>query len=95
MSIPGFSAEASLYKAKESYGSTATFEDLLFSPQVRPQLGRETRRPTGPTGPIGFPGQECSGACEHICALTGSMRGWVFDRCMDNCLKTCSAPAFL
>jgi hypothetical protein len=47
-------------------------------------------RPTGPYGPIGLPGQNCVGACIHVC-----LHGPIFqDRCLNDCLSTCENPEF-
>lgn len=41
-------------------------------------------RPSGPGGPIGLPGQDCVGACWHICMSFGGGLA-----CVANCLSTC------
>src|SRR5688572_25000800 len=43
-------------------------------------------RPTGPTGPIGLPGQNCAEACLHVCQLGSSI---FLGRCVSNCRITC------
>jgi hypothetical protein len=45
----------------------------------------EPLRVRGPFGPIGLPGQDCSGACLHVCMLTG----WNVEQCYQSCLSTC------
>jgi hypothetical protein len=41
-------------------------------------------RPSGPFGPIGLPGQDCAGACWHICMSFGGG-----PRCLESCLLSC------
>ena len=86
MNIPGFNAEASLYKTSKHYGMAATLEAVELTTTLYPQM----RRATGPFGPIGFPGQGCEGACWHICMTFGGG----FD-CMDRCRSTCSEASFI
>jgi len=83
--IPGFAAEASLFTTRP-YGLPVTFGASQCRSQLFPQLGR----PTGPYGPIGLPGQDCYGACMHVCMSFGRFS----DRCMTDCLSTCSQPSF-
>jgi hypothetical protein len=78
MNIPGFTAEASLYKTRKPYGMAATFE----ASEVRAKL--YLQRVSGPWGPIGLPGQDCLGACLHICMTFGGGAA-----CRDSCLSTC------
>ena len=42
-------------------------------------------RVRGPEGPIGLPGQDCNGACLHVCMMSG----WNVQQCMQSCLSTC------
>jgi len=42
-------------------------------------------RVSGPYGPIGLPGQDCAGACLHICMMSG----WGVQQCVESCLSTC------
>jgi hypothetical protein len=49
------------------------------------------QRAIGPGGPIGLPGQDCYGACFHLCAKTGgTINSPFFNQCMDNCIGTCT-----
>jgi hypothetical protein len=80
MHSPGFTAEASLYKTSRPYGMVATSEALNASP------GLYLQRVRGPTGPIGLPGQDCDGACSHICMIFGGGS----QQCFDSCRSTCS-----
>jgi hypothetical protein len=84
MNTPGFTAEASLYKTSNFYGMAATFEALEASGNLYLQ------RVSGPYGPIGLPGQNCEGACLHVCMLTGRAT----KECMDNCMSTCTGSPF-
>jgi hypothetical protein len=77
--LPGFTADASLYKTSKPYGVAARLEAMRLSRTVYPQ------RVTGPGGPIGLPGQDCAGACWHMCMTFGGGQ-----RCLDNCMSTCS-----
>lgn len=43
-------------------------------------------RVRGPFGPIGLPGQDCFGACLHVCMLSG----WMLQQCLQSCMSTCS-----
>lgn len=89
MNMPGFTAEASLYKTSKHYSMAATLEGVGLSSTLYPQM----RRATGPSGPIGFPGQDCGGACWHLCKMTGGGE-WFFDHCMNSCQSSCSQPSF-
>lgn len=62
-------------------------------PQTR--IGRFiASRPTGPAGPIGLPGQDCTGACWHVCAsFAFGPSGYFFNQCMAECLSKCSDSA--
>ncbi len=88
MNIPGFVAEAALFETNRRYGGTVSAEDPGSRSRVSPQLGR----PTGPHGPIGLPGQDCSGACWHVCMSFG--RGF-FDPCVTNCMKSCGQASLI
>jgi hypothetical protein len=87
LNIPGFTAEASLRKTRQLHREAGTFEARRSNNRMQPQV----RRPTGPYGPIGLPGQDCAGACAHVCMSFGS---WSFDRCLQDCLRTCSGPSW-
>src|SRR5215203_305949 len=53
---------------------------------VTAQIARD--RPTGPYGPIGLPGQNCAGACIHICGsviVANPPPGCLSD-CLDSCV---------
>ncbi|MCK6470086.1 MAG: hypothetical protein L6Q53_18110 [Candidatus Brocadia sinica] len=86
MNMPEFTAEASLYKRSRPYGVAATLQAIHLSTIVYPQI----RRATGPHGPIGFPGQDCYGACWHVCMTFGGF----FDQCMDSCQSSCYESSF-
>jgi hypothetical protein len=92
MNVPGFTAEASLYKSSGSRAISTAFEPVEVNTIVYPQLSRAT----GPYGPIGFPGQDCSGACWHVCATFGGgpISGPYFDRCVVDCMSTCVGSLF-
>ena len=79
MTLPEFSADASLYKTRSSYGMLATFSTQEKGGNLLLQ------RVSGPYGPIGLPGQNCQQACLHLCMMSG------FDvaRCVGGCLSTC------
>ncbi len=77
--LPGFTAEASLYRTDRLYRMTTTLEPMQGSRTVGPQ------RATGPFGPIGLPGQDCEGACWHICMTFGGGLN-----CIDECRNTCT-----
>jgi hypothetical protein len=61
-----------------------TFEPMDKGPTLHPQ------RATGPGGPIGLPGQDCYGACFHLCATGGTINSPYFQQCLDNCTSTCA-----
>jgi hypothetical protein len=42
-------------------------------------------RVSGPYGPIGLPGQDCNGACLHVCMMSGSG----LQQCLQSCMSTC------
>jgi hypothetical protein len=85
MTLPGFTAADSLRCARKLYSMAATLDAGQASNVVHPQLGR----PTGPYGPIGLPGQDCEGACLHVCMMNG---GWGTDKCIADCVSTCAQP---
>jgi hypothetical protein len=90
--MPGFTAEASLYRTDERYSAAMNWGVLQDADgEVRPQFlaARWLARATGPYGPIGLPGQDCSGACWHICMSFPSLN------CMENCTRTCRDFAFV
>jgi hypothetical protein len=91
MNMPKFTAEASLYKASKPYCMVATLETIGVSTTPYVQISRAT----GPYGPIGLPGQDCYGACWHICMTFGGGSSWYFGQCMQNCQSTCSEPSFI
>ena len=41
-------------------------------------------RVRGPFGPIGLPGQDCLGACLHVCMTFGGGQ-----QCLLSCMRTC------
>jgi hypothetical protein len=41
-------------------------------------------RVSGPFGPIGLPGQDCFGACLHVCMTFGGGQ-----QCLLSCMRTC------
>jgi hypothetical protein len=84
MNIPGFSADASVYRTTQSYSVTAAFEQL----GVRTNL--QLQRVSGPEGPIGLPGQDCYGACLHVCMLSGRLS----TECISRCMSTCTGSPF-
>jgi hypothetical protein len=95
MAIPGFSANASLYRICGCYQTGGdTLKALQASYTVCPQLQVPrlmTRRPRGPEGTIGLPGQNCEQACWHVCAtFTGSVTGPFFTKCLEDCVGQCS-----
>jgi len=85
MIIPGFTAEASLYRQHTHYRAFGTFD----AAQLQAAYPQFSRRATGPYGPIGFPGQDCGAACWHVCSLGSGPGGWGFDRCMQDCAASC------
>jgi hypothetical protein len=80
MNIPGFTAEASLYRTTRPYFMAATFEASVVSTNLYLQRVR------GPSGPIGLPGQNCFEACLHLCMMSGGGS----QACMSDCENTCS-----
>jgi hypothetical protein len=75
--LPGFTAEHSLNSSTgETFRTTLRYASIGSS--VHPQRAR------GPWGPIGLPGQDCDGACLHICMTFGGGAD-CFARCRDNC----------
>lgn len=77
--VPGFTAETTLFRSGSSYATSAPIVAVELRAQV--QLSRAT----GPYGPIGLPGQRCEEACTHIC-----MMGSIFpDRCIAECRSVC------
>ena len=79
MGMPGFTAEVSLHKTTQSHIAMATFQASQPSTNLYPQ------RVSGPSGPIGLPGQDCYGACLHICMTFGGGSG-----CLVSCMSTCT-----
>jgi hypothetical protein len=82
MNMPGFTADASLYRTTEPYSMAANLEGMPGNRTVYLQ------RATGPNGPIGLPGQGCNGACLHICL----MGGFNVEQCVSDCLDSCWEP---
>jgi hypothetical protein len=82
--MPGFTAEATLCKTNRFYGMATTPEPTQGNGTVRLQ------RATGPTGPIGLPGQDCAGACLHMCMTFGGGSTFGLGSCMAQCLSTCT-----
>jgi hypothetical protein len=56
-----------------------------IAPNPAPSPAVVPLRVSGPFGPIGLPGQDCQGACLHICMMSG----WGREQCMQSCLSTC------
>jgi len=99
MTAPGFTAEATLYQSRGHHraGVRSTRADgkstQVAHATVRPQLMIErSLRVTGPYGPIGLPGQDCYGACWHICMSFGSGLGGL-SQCVAGCTSQCSNNA--
>jgi len=86
LNIPEFNAEASLYKKSKPYVVDGTRQITQLGTQVCPQI---LRGATGPFGPIGFPGQDCSGACWHVCMTVGGGAD-----CIAHCKDTCTSLGF-
>jgi hypothetical protein len=89
--IPGFTAETSLYRTSGHYSAAMNRAASRGSHgDVRPQflVARSLARATGPYGPIGLPGQDCAGACWHICM------SFPYPGCMESCAQTCKDFAF-
>jgi len=84
VTVPLFTGEASLYKTSKVYGMATTFGILDGSSSVYPQRAR------GPFGPFGLPGQDCAGACLHLCMLSGHA---ATQECIDSCNSTCTGWA--
>jgi hypothetical protein len=94
MKLPGFTSEVLLDKKNRSYYMPANNEVTHSTHAVYLQLGIPLsvgQRPTGPSGPIGLPGQNCEEACWHVCAMRWhGYRGLAFRRCLMNCESTCT-----
>jgi len=84
VTVPLFTGEVSLYKSRMLYSMSTTFGTLDGSSSVYPQ------RVSGPFGPIGLPGQDCAGACLHVCMLSGQAS----QACMNSCLSSCTGSPF-
>ena len=84
MTVPLFTGEMSLYKTSKLYGMATTFGTLDRSSSVYPQRVR------GPFGPFGLPGQDCAGACFHLCVLSGQAT----QACINSCAITCTESPF-
>ncbi len=84
INMPGFTADASLYRTSEPYRMATILEALEVSPKLYLQRVR------GPAGPIGLPGQDCEGACLHVCMLNGHAT----QQCIDSCRSTCTGSPF-
>jgi hypothetical protein len=84
VTVPLFTSEASLYKTKNVYGMATTLGTSDGSGSVYPQ------RVIGPFGPFGLPGQDCAGACLHLCMLSGQAT----QACIDSCQSTCTGSPF-
>lgn len=80
MNIPGFSADVSLYKTTQFYSMATTIEAL----EVRSKL--YLQRVGLPGGPIGLPGQDCLGACLHMCSINHPPTR----ECLEMCSLSCS-----
>jgi hypothetical protein len=79
-----FTGEVSLYKTSKLYSMTTTFRTSDGSSSVHPQ------RVSGPFGPFGLPGQDCAGACLHLCMLSGQAT----QACINSCQSTCTGSPF-
>jgi hypothetical protein len=82
MNMPGFTAEALLYKENESYRMTVTLESAEASAPLRLQRWE-----------IGLPSQAPYSVCWHVCmTLTGGSPGGFenpfFQRCMFRCISS-------
>ena len=86
MRIPGFTAEASLWKTSKPYGTAVSFKFSEVISSLHLQSNLYPQRVSNPIGPIGLPGQDCGGACLHTCMLSGR----VTQECLETCLSTCS-----
>jgi hypothetical protein len=84
VTVPLFTGEASLYKTSNLYSMATTFGALDGSSSVYPQ------RVSGPFGPFGLPGQDCAGACLHLCMLSGQAT----QACINSCQSTCTGSPF-
>lgn len=85
MTMPGFTADASLYSTRAPYRRAPTLEARGSSSKLYLQ------RVSGPEGPIGLPGQDCSGACLHMCMQTGRAT----QQCIESCMSTCAGSPFM
>jgi hypothetical protein len=79
MRMPKFTAEDSLYQTTRPYCIVGDFKGN------QPSAMLYLQRPTGPTGPIGLPGQDCYGACLHVCMTFGGGPNCVAD-CFSECV---------
>jgi hypothetical protein len=88
--LPGYTAENSLYQKRAHYRTVNNpeamkVENAVYS-QIRAPLFMGSR-PTGPTGTIGLPGQNCYEACWHVCMTVG---WWgPLEKCIEKCTSTC------
>jgi hypothetical protein len=85
VNLPGFSADASLYDTTQFYSTRASDQALELRASV------DMQRVRNPEGPIGLPGQNCSGACLHVCMLSGRAT----KECIDQCMSTCSGSPLM
>ncbi len=100
MNMPGFSADASVYKTKEHYhiNTASRFGVFLLdrgrSQKIQAQLLRTIGRPTGLSGAtIRLPTREgCLNACRLFCSPFGEGlwgRGERWQTCMNACTDFC------
>ncbi len=98
MNMPGFSADASIYKTKERYYSNtaSSFGTFLIdregSSRIQAQLLRTIGQPTGPSGnTIRRPGRkDCFGTCRSFCSSFGEGLGGRGEQWWQPCMNTCT-----
>jgi hypothetical protein len=86
INLPGFTAIKSLLPEKKNciiYNFGISEVHVVY-----PEVSVVPQRATGPYGPIGLPGQDCSEACLHLCMLFPMPGGW--KGCQEQCQATCT-----
>jgi len=85
MNLPEFTAEESLWRMAARW--VATTDTIQRSnAQIVPQ------RAMSPYGPIGLPGQDCEGACVHMCMTFGTGGGFgSVSKCLAKCRYQCGS----